>query len=129
MPTALALETATDFLQHRIPVVEAAAVPSAAYHSYKRELDRIASRHKIAAVVGAGWEPGMLSVFRGLFAVLCPKGHSETRDRPGISLHHTLVARSVSGVRNALCTQLPTAPGRSSGMFTWNWPAAPICRM
>lgn len=79
LPTALALEAATDLLQHRIPVVEAAAVPSAAYHNYKQELDRIAFRHKVAAVVGAGWEPGMLSVFRGLFAVLWPKGHSETR--------------------------------------------------
>jgi len=28
------------------------------------------------------------------------------RDRPGVSLHHTLAARSVSGVRDALCTQL-----------------------
>lgn len=112
MPTALALETATDLLQHRIPVVEAAAVPGAAYHSYKRDLDRVALRHKVAAVVGAGWEPGMLSVFRGLFAVLCPKGHSETRDRPGVSLHHTLAARSVSGVRDALCMQLPAGSGK-----------------
>jgi diaminopimelate dehydrogenase len=106
LPTAVALEAATDLLQHRIPIVEAATVPSAAYQSYKRELDRAALRHKVAAVVGAGWAPGMLSVFRGLFAVLCPRGHSETRDRPGVSLHHTLAARSVSGVRDALCTQL-----------------------
>lgn len=106
LPTALALEAATDLLQHRLPVVEAAAVPSAAYHRYKRELDRIAFRHKVAAVVGAGWEPGMLSVLRGLFAVLCPKGHSETRDRPGVSLHHTLAARATSGVKDALCTEL-----------------------
>jgi len=102
----VALEATTDLLQHRIPIVEAATVPSAAYQSYKRELDRAALRHKVAAVVGAGWAPGMLSVFRGLFAVLCPRGHSETRDRPGVSLHHTLAARSVSGVRDALCTQL-----------------------
>ena len=106
MPTAVALEATTDLLQHRIPIVEAATVPSAAYQSYKRELDRAALRHKVAAVVGAGWAPGMLSVFRGLFSVLCPRGHSETRDRPGVSLHHTLAARSVSGVRDALCTQL-----------------------
>ena len=51
LPTALALEAATDLLQHRIPVVEAAAVPSATYHSYKRELDRVALRHKVAAVI------------------------------------------------------------------------------
>jgi len=112
LPTAVALEAATDLLQHRIPIVEAATVPSAAYQSYKRELDRGALRHKVAAVVGAGWEPGMLSVFRGFFAVLCPKGHSDMRDRPGVSLHHTLAARSVSGVRDALCTELPAGSGK-----------------
>jgi diaminopimelate dehydrogenase len=112
LPTAVALEAATDLLQHRIPIVEAATVPSATYQSYKREVDRVALRHKVAAVVGAGWEPGMLSVFRGLFAVLCPKGHSDMRDRPGVSLHHTLAARSVSGVRDALCTELPAGSGK-----------------
>ena len=112
LPTAVALAAAKDLLQHRIPIVEAAAVPSAAYQSYKRELDRVAFRHKVAAVIGAGWEPGMLSVFRGLFAVLCPKGHSDMRDRPGVSLHHTLVARSVSGVSDALCTEFPAGSGK-----------------
>jgi diaminopimelate dehydrogenase len=112
LPTALALEAATDLLQHRIPIVEA-AVPSATYHSYKRELDRVALRHKVAAVVGALWEPGMLSVFRGLFGVLCPKGYTETRDRPGVSLHHTLAARSVSGVKDALCTELRAGSGKT----------------
>jgi diaminopimelate dehydrogenase len=112
LPTALTLEAATDLLQHRIPIVEAAVMPSAACQSHKRELDRAALRHKVAAVVGAGWDPGMLSVFRGLFAVLCPKGHSDTRDRPGVSLHHTLAARSVSGVRDALCTELPAGLGK-----------------
>jgi diaminopimelate dehydrogenase len=112
VPTAVALEAATDLLQHRIPIVEAATVPRADYQSYQRELDRAALRHKVAAVIGAGWEPGMLSVFRGLFAVLCPKGHSATRDRPGVSLHHTLSARSVSGVKDALCTEVPAGSGK-----------------
>jgi len=56
--TAVALAAAKDLLQHRIPIVEAAIVPSAAYQSYKRELDRAALGHKVAAVLGAGWAPG-----------------------------------------------------------------------
>lgn len=113
MPTALALEAATDLLQHRIPIVEAATVPRATYQTSGSSIEA-ALRHKVAAVVGAGWEPGMLSVFRGLFAVLCPKGHSDMRDRPGVSLHHTLAARSVLGViiRDALCTELPAGSGK-----------------
>jgi diaminopimelate dehydrogenase len=53
LPTAVALKAATDLLQHRIPIVEAATVPSATYQSYKREVDRVALRHKVAAVIGA----------------------------------------------------------------------------
>ena len=84
--TAVALAAAKDLLQHRIPIVEAAIVPSAAYQSYKRELDRAALGHKVAAVLGAGWAPGMLSVFRGLFAVLCPRGHSRDAGSAGREL-------------------------------------------
>jgi len=111
LPRPLVLEAATDLLQHRIPIVEAATVPSAGYRSYQRQIDQVALRHKVAAVVGAGWEPGMLSLFRGLFATLCPKGHTATRDRPGVSLHHTLAARQVSGVKDALCAELRAGSG------------------
>ena len=120
LPTAVALEAATDLLQHRIPIVEAATVPSAAYQSYKRELDRGALRHKVAAVVGAGWEPGMLSVFRGFFAVLCPRataicaiGQASVCTIPSPRARFRAL-----GMRSAQ-SFLP-APGRSSDMFTWN---------
>jgi diaminopimelate dehydrogenase len=33
-------------------------------------------------------------------------------DRPGVSLHHTLTARSVAGVRDAVCTELRSAEGK-----------------
>jgi diaminopimelate dehydrogenase len=46
-------------------------------------------------------------------ALLVPKGHTETTDRPGISLHHTLSARAVAGVRDALCTELRSADGNT----------------
>jgi diaminopimelate dehydrogenase len=112
LPAPLVLEAAKDLLQHRIPIVEAATVPSAGYRSYRREIDQVAVRHNVAAVVGAGWEPGMLSLFRGVFAMLCPKGHTEIRDRPGVSLHHTIAARSVSGVKNALCAEFRAGSGK-----------------
>ena len=104
--TAVALAAAKDLLQHRIPIVEAAIVPSAAYQSYKRELDRAALGHKVAAVLGAGWAPGCCPCSAASSRCCAPGATAETRDRPGVSLHHTLAARSVSGVRDALCAQL-----------------------
>lgn len=111
LPAVLVREASVDLLQHRVPIVEAAILPPAVYPSHVEAIGRAAARHGIAAIVGAGWNPGALSLFRGLFAVLCPQGHSEVRDRPGVSLHHTLAARAVSGVKDALCAELHTAAG------------------
>jgi hypothetical protein len=65
----------------------------------------MALRQRVPAIVGAGWEPGALSVFRHLFQVLAPKGYTETTYRPGISLHHSAWVRSLQGVKDALCAE------------------------
>ncbi len=112
LPPRLVHETATDLLQHRIPIVEAAILSPQERLSQHEAIHRVALHHRTAAVTGAGWDPGMLSLFQGLFAVLSPKGHTETRDRPGISLHHTLAARALPGLKDALCTELRAEGGR-----------------
>lgn len=111
LPPRLVLETATDLLQHGIPIVEAAIIPAADRSAHREAMHRVAYRHRTAAITGAGWDPGMLSLFRGLFAVMSPKGHTESRDRPGISLHHTLAARALPGINDALCTELRAEGG------------------
>lgn len=82
LPAALVRETAVNFLQHRIPIVEAVVLPPATYPAHMEAIGRVALRHKVAAVIGAGWNPGALSVFRGLFAALCPQGHIEAGTGP-----------------------------------------------
>lgn len=111
VPTELAEGTAHDLLQRRVPVVDCATLHGEEFEAHKGALDRMCQRNKVTAVVGAGWDPGMLSVFRGLFTVLVPKGHSEVTQRPGVSLHHTLVAGEIPGVRDALTTQVRAADG------------------
>jgi diaminopimelate dehydrogenase len=112
LPEAPTREAAHDLLQHRVPLVECAALHGAAFQGHKEAIHRMALRHRTAAVVGAGWDPGALSLFRGLFALLTPKGHTDTRERAGVSLHHTLSAKAVTGVRDALCTELRSPEGR-----------------
>lgn len=113
LPPHLVTEAAIDLLQHHIPVVEAAILPASDRAKHREVLERVASHHRVAAVTGAGWNPGMLSVFRGLFAAMSPKGHTQARDRPGVSLHHTLAARAVAGIKDALCTELQAEGGRT----------------
>ena len=52
-----------------------------------------------------------MSVFRALFALLTPKGHTETSLRPGINLHHSALAHAVEGVHRAMSTELRTHSG------------------
>lgn len=111
VPTAHVLAVAHDLLQKGIPIVECATLHGEAFQKHKAELDKSATRHKVSAVVGAGWDPGALSVFRNLFALLTPRGHTEITRRPGVSLHHTTLAKAIPGVKGALSTELRAASG------------------
>lgn len=111
VPTEHVIGVAHDLLQHRIPVVECATLHGEDFQQHKAELDRIARLQKTPVVVGAGWEPGALSLLRGLFGLLVPKGHTETTYRPGLTLHHSTLAGSIPEVRQALTAEIPAASG------------------
>lgn len=112
VPTEHALEAIVKLLQHRVPIVECATVHGDAFRTRKADIERMAKRHRVAAVLGAGWDPGALSLFRALFALLTPKGHTEITDRPGHSLHHGLAVKAMPGVKDALCAEFPAGNGK-----------------
>ncbi|WP_206054774.1 hypothetical protein [Nitrosococcus wardiae] len=112
VPTEEVLGKAQEFIQHGVPIVECATFHGEAFQYHQQAIKRLALRHKAAAIVGAGWDPGALSLLRALFMLLTPKGHTETTRRPGKSLHHTTVARAISGVKAALSTELHSRTGK-----------------
>jgi len=109
VPADRTAEVVQDMLQHDLPAVECAVRHGDDFRRHKDQLHQLALRHRRPVIVGAGWDPGALSVFRDLFALLTPKGETTVIDRPGISLHHSLSARAVKGVKDALCTELRDA--------------------
>ena len=111
VPMAQVLDTAHDCLQHSIPIVESSVLHGDAFHAHRDAIHRLAIRYDVPAIVGAGWDPGALSVVRFLFALLAPEGDIETKHRVAGSLHHTAMARQVIGVKEALCTELLAANG------------------
>lgn len=111
VPALAATDVARDLLQQRLPLVECAALPGRALDAHHDAIGEAATRHRVAAVVGAGWDPGMLPLLRRAFEVLIPHGRTEARDRPGTGLHHTEAARRVAGVRDALATERRDAAG------------------
>lgn len=111
VPTGQALGVCVELLQLGVPVVDCATLHDQAFAAHLAEIDRIAARQRVPAVVGAGWDPGALSLMRSLFALLTPSGHTEVSWRPGISVHHSTVAGSIDGVNRALATEHATASG------------------
>jgi diaminopimelate dehydrogenase len=111
LPSDRVLEAARNLIQHDTSIVEAAALDGDLREAHWQAIDRMALRHRVPAIVGAGWDPGMRGLFGSLLAVLCPKGGTTMHDRPGVSLHHTLAARVIPGIRDALCAEFRGADG------------------
>jgi diaminopimelate dehydrogenase len=112
VPTNAVMEAASQILPHGIPIVDCATLHGDALHAHKEAMNKLVLHHKTAAIVGAGWDPGALSVFRSWFALLTPRGATETRHHTGISLRHTTMARSVVGVKDALCAEIRATDGK-----------------
>ena len=113
LPAERVGECMHNLLQHRVPVVEPGTRCGEASHDLRKKLHRLAMRHQVPAVLNAGWDPGALGMFRALFTLLIPKGCTEATERPGVSLHHTLTASAVEGVRDALCMERRSADGKT----------------
>lgn len=112
VPTNAVAETASRILQHGISIVECATLHGDAFQAHKEAVHKAALHHNAAAIVGAGWDPGALSLFRSWFALLTPGGMTETTHRPGVSLRHTIMAQGVKGVKDARCAEVRGADGR-----------------
>ena len=112
LPTELVVRSLPpELLRHHTPIVEAATLDGVVRQEHWQAIDRMALRRGVPAAVGAGWDPGIRPLFEGLFASLCPKGGTRIHDRPGVSLHHTLAAQAIPGVRDGLCAEMRGANG------------------
>jgi diaminopimelate dehydrogenase len=74
-------------------------------------LDPVAKAHGAVSVISAGWDPGSDSVVRALMQGLAPKGISYTNFGPGRSMGHSVAARAVDGVKDALSVTIPIGTG------------------
>lgn len=102
VPADAVLGVARELLQARIPVVECACLEGQALDAHHAALDEAADNHRVAAVVGAGWDPGVLPLLRSAFEMLIPRGHTALHRHPGVHLHHSAAVAGMRGVKGAL---------------------------
>lgn len=112
VPPDRATGIARELLQARIPVVECARLEGAAREAHYADIDAAAHHFRVPAVVGAGWDPGMLPLFNKAFATLIPRGHESFHRHPGVSLHHSAAVAHVRGVKEALAGEMRSVEGQ-----------------
>ena len=79
-----------------------------------RELDAAAKASGRASVTAAGWDPGTDSVLRALLEAMAPVGTTFTNFGRGRSMGHSVAARAVAGVADAVSITIPLGGGRHS---------------
>lgn len=70
-----------------------------------------AQQHKAVSVISAGWDPGSDSVVRALLMALAPEGVTYTNFGPGRSMGHTVAAKAIPGVKDAVSMTIPVGKG------------------
>ncbi|WP_109371639.1 diaminopimelate dehydrogenase [Proteus genomosp. 6] len=109
-PTRAIKELAKSILSLGINTVDSFDVHSEIV-SLKTELDEVAKKHDRVAVISAGWDPGSDSIIRTLMLAMAPKGITYTNFGPGMSMGHSVAAKAIDGVKDALSMTIPLGTG------------------
>jgi diaminopimelate dehydrogenase len=112
VPAEIVLGVACELLQAGIPIVENAVLEGPSLETHYDAIGNAACHHHTCAIVGAGWNPGILPLFERAFTTLIPDGRTKHSSRPGASLHHTEVVEGIEGVKGALATETRDVQGQ-----------------
>ena len=110
-PTRSISEMAEQYLSLGINTVDSFDIHGDALWNLREQLDKTGKKNKTVSIVSAGWDPGSDSVVRIMMEAMAPKGITYTNFGPGMSMGHSVAAKSKKGVRNALSMTVPTGMG------------------
>lgn len=110
-PTRTIPEVAPYYLEQGIHTVDSFDIHGQPLWDLRQSLNSIGIQHGSVAVISSGWDPGSDSVLRTLMLAMAPKGLTYTNFGPGMSMGHSVCAKSKPGVRDALSMTIPTGNG------------------
>lgn len=73
----------------------------------RRNLDKVAKENNKVSIISAGWDPGTDSMIRSIMEFMAPKGITYTNFGPGMSMGHSVAAKAIDGVKDALSMTIP----------------------
>ena len=112
IPSRLVPKVATSYLEKGINTVDRYDIHGDSMVALRKQLDKCAKENGRAAVIGSGWDPGTDSVVRMLFMAIAPHGITYTNFGPGMSMGHSVAAKSIPGVKDAMSLTLPAGYGQ-----------------
>ncbi len=77
----------------------------------RRSLDKVAKENNKVSIISAGWDPGTDSMIRSIMEFMAPKGITYTNFGPGMSMGHSVAAKAIDGVKDALSMTIPLGTG------------------
>jgi len=77
----------------------------------RARLMKVAKENGAVSIISAGWDPGSDSIVRAMLQAIAPKGITYTNFGPGRSMGHSVAARAVDGVKDALSMTIPVGTG------------------
>ena len=77
----------------------------------RTQLTPLCIANRTVSIISAGWDPGSDSMVRALLMSMAPKGITYTNFGPGRSMGHSVAAKSIDGVKNALSMTIPMGTG------------------
>jgi len=77
----------------------------------RQNFDSLCRQYKAVSIISAGWDPGSDSIVRALMTALVPEGEMFTNFGIGRSMGHTVAAKAIPGVKDALSLTIPVGKG------------------
>ncbi len=110
LPTRSVEEAAKKYLAKGINTVDSFDIHTKIWELHC-SLDEAAKQSGAVSIISAGWDPGSDSVVRTLLEACAPKGITDTNFGPGMSMGHSVAAKSKEGVKEALSMTIPLGTG------------------
>lgn len=110
-PTRAIPQVAMNIAGLGINTVDSFDIHGEALLSLYEGLETVSSKSGSVSIISAGWDPGSDSIVRALMEAIIPKGITYTNFGPGMSMGHSVVAKSIEGVKDALSVTIPVGTG------------------
>lgn len=111
IPTRMVLKTGLEYLSKGISTADIFDLHGEELLKMYKAFDQCAKEHGVASLSAAGWDPGADSVVRALMKVMIPNGITYTNYGPGMSMGHSVAAKSKPGVKDAVSLTFPKGSG------------------